>query len=41
MMNGAGIDYISGAQDAIGIRVPGVSRHYYNGGYWPEEIDSC
>ena len=32
---------ISGAQDAIGICVPGLSRHYYNGGYWPENIEVC
>ena len=32
---------ISGAQDAIGICVPGLCRHYYNGRYWPEKIESC
>ena len=32
---------ISGAQDAIGICVPGLSRHYYNGYYWPERIERC
>ncbi|HKL91930.1 MAG: adenylyltransferase/cytidyltransferase family protein [Bacteroidales bacterium] len=31
---------ISGAQDAIGICMPGLNRHYYNGGYWPERIES-
>lgn len=31
---------ISGAQDAIGICVPGLSRHYYNGKYWPETIET-
>jgi hypothetical protein len=30
---------ISGAQDAIGICVPGLARHYYNGSYWPEKIE--
>ena len=30
---------ISGAQDAIGICVPGLSRHYYNGSFWPEKIE--
>jgi cytidyltransferase-like protein len=30
---------ISGAQDSIGICVPGLSRHYYNGGFWPEKIE--
>ena len=32
---------ISGAQDAIGICVPGLSRHYYNGHFWPERIEIC
>jgi len=31
---------VSGAQDAIGICVPGLSRHYYaNEKYWPEKIE--
>ena len=32
---------ISGAQDAIGICVPGLCRHYYNNKYWPEKIETC
>ena len=32
---------ISGAQDAIGICVPGLCRHYYNAHYWPERIEQC
>lgn len=32
---------ISGAQDAIGICVPGLCRHYYAGHYWPERIEMC
>ena len=32
---------ISGAQDSIGICVPGLSRHYYNGHFWPERIETC
>ena len=32
---------ISGAQDSIGICVPGLCRHYYNGRFWPEKIESC
>lgn len=32
---------ISGAQDAIGICVPGLSRHYYNNHFWPEKIETC
>lgn len=33
--------HVSGAQDAIGICVSGLSRHFYNGRYWPEVIESC
>lgn len=33
--------HISGAQDAIGICVAGISRHYYDGHYWPLKIESC
>ena len=32
---------ISGAQDAIGICVPGLCRHFYNAHYWPERIEQC
>ena len=32
---------VSGAQDAIGICVPGLCRHYYNNQYWPEKIETC
>ena len=31
---------LSGAQDAIGICMPGLSRHYYNQHFWPERIES-
>ncbi|MFC2086787.1 hypothetical protein ACFLSA_01300 [Bacteroidota bacterium] len=37
--NSPGRDIISGAQDAIGICVPGLTRHYYNGRYWPKKIE--
>jgi len=37
--NEPGRDIISGAQDSIGICVPGLCRHYYNGKYWPEKIE--
>lgn len=33
--------HISGAQDAIGICVPGLCRHYYNNCFWPEKIETC
>ena len=32
---------ISGAQDSIGICIPGLCRHYYNNAYWPEKIETC
>ena len=32
---------ISGAQDAIGICVPGLCRHFYNSHFWPEKIEIC
>ncbi len=32
--------HISGAQDAIGICVSGLSRHFYDGHYWPNKIES-
>lgn len=31
---------VSGAQDAIGICVPGLARHYYDSHFWPEKIES-
>lgn len=33
--------HISGAQDAIGICVPGLCRHYYDNHFWPEKIEMC
>ena len=32
---------ISGAQDAIGICVPGLCRHWYDNHFWPERIETC
>ena len=32
--------HVSGAQDAIGICVSGLSRHFYDGHYWPNRIES-
>lgn len=37
--NTPGSELISGAQDSIGICVPGLSRHYYKGNYWPDKIE--
>jgi len=39
--NGPGKEQISGAQDAIGICMPGLNRHFYEGEYWPARIESC
>lgn len=39
--NEPGRSEISGAQDSIGICMPGLNRHYYNNAYWPEKIESC
>ena len=33
--------HVSGAQDAIGICMSGITRHYYDGHYWPSVIESC
>ena len=33
-------DIISGAQNSIGICVPGLVRHYYDNNFWPEKIES-
>ncbi len=38
--NEPGSKFISGAQDAIGICMPGLVRHYYNGEYWPMKFES-
>jgi hypothetical protein len=38
--NPPGKQYISGSQDHIGLLYPGINRLYYNGGYWPERINS-
>lgn len=32
---------VSGAQDAIGICVPGLCRHWYDNHFWPEKIERC
>lgn len=33
--------HVSGAQDAIGICMTGITRHFYDGRYWPAKIESC
>ncbi len=32
---------VSGAQDSIGICIPGLCRHWYDNGYWPLKIETC
>lgn len=32
--------HISGAQDALGICIPGLCRHYYDNSFWPEKVES-
>jgi cytidyltransferase-like protein len=38
--NPPGTEVISGAQDSIGIVMPGVNYSYYEGTYWPTRIDT-
>lgn len=38
--NNPGSTIISGAQDAIGICLPGLVRHYYDNAYWPLKFES-
>ena len=38
--NEPGATIVSGAQDSIGICMPGLNRHYYDKEYWPKKIES-
>lgn len=38
--NPPGVQYVSGSQDHIGLLVPGISKLFYNGKYWPDKIES-
>ncbi len=38
--NEPGSRLISGAQDSIGITMPGLVRHYYDNRYWPLQFES-
>lgn len=38
--NPPGTKYISGSQDSIGITMPGLNKLYYDGDFWPSEINS-
>jgi galactokinase/mevalonate kinase-like predicted kinase len=37
--NPPGTKYISGSQDSLGITLPGLNKFYYDGDYWPSQID--
>jgi len=38
--NPPGSQYVSGSQDHLGLAIPGISRLYYDGKYWPDDIQS-
>ncbi|WP_346861931.1 adenylyltransferase/cytidyltransferase family protein [uncultured Draconibacterium sp.] len=38
--NSPGSTLVSGAQDAIGICMPGLVRHYYDNAYWPKQFET-
>lgn len=38
--NPPGTKYVSGSQDSIGLTYPGISKLFYDGSYWPSEIES-
>ncbi len=38
--NPPGTKYVAGSQDHLGLIMPGVNRLHYNGGYWPDYIQS-
>ena len=39
--NPPGTKYVAGSQDCIGLTHPGISRLYFDGGYWPSKIETC
>jgi cytidyltransferase-like protein len=38
--NPPGTKYVAGSQDHLGLLMPGVNRLHYNGGYWPDDMQS-
>ncbi len=38
--NPPGTPYVSGSQDHLGLLLPGINKLFYNGSYWPENIES-
>lgn len=38
--NPPGTKYVSGSQDSLGIVLPGLNKLYYDGNFWPYQIES-
>lgn len=38
--NPPGTKYVSGSQDSLGIVMPGLNKYYYDGTYWPTDIQT-
>jgi len=38
--NPPGTKYVSGSQDALGVTMPGLNKFYYDGDFWPSQIES-
>ncbi len=38
--NPPGSEHVSGAQDTIGIVIPGITKSFYVGEYWPQQMDT-
>ena len=38
--NPPGTKYVSGSQDSLGITMPGLNKYFYDGGYWPTDIQA-
>jgi len=38
--NPPGTKYVSGSQDSLGISMPGLNKYFYDGGYWPTDIQT-
>lgn len=38
--NPPGTKYVSGSQDSLGITMPGLNKYFYDGTYWPSDIQT-
>lgn len=38
--NPPGTKYVSGSQDSLGITMPGLNKLYYDGDFWPSQIEN-